>query len=141
MSREKSDQILKLMVKNFFIQKEVTSTLMMDSLCSGLEALVGQTNGESGKGNAEEQTVPIVSMENDMFVLVDDVLLLLERAVLEPFPPKNEKGPRDHTNVSCIIAILETLCKHVKRLLPSYFYHSLFISGWRRHERGFHSAR
>uniref|UniRef100_A0A3Q7GWG1 Uncharacterized protein n=2 Tax=Solanum lycopersicum TaxID=4081 RepID=A0A3Q7GWG1_SOLLC len=98
MSREKSDQILKLMVKNFFIQKEVTSTLMMDSLCSGLEALVGQTNGESGKGNAEEQTVPIVSMENDMFVLVDDVLLLLERAVLEPFPPKNEKGPRDHTN-------------------------------------------
>ncbi|XP_015077427.1 TNF receptor-associated factor homolog 1a [Solanum pennellii] len=98
MLREKSDQILKLMVKNFFIQKEVTSTLMMDSLCSGLEALVGQTNGESGKGNAEEQTVPIVSMENDMFVLVDDVLLLLERAVLEPFPPKNEKGPRDHTN-------------------------------------------
>ncbi|WMV34147.1 hypothetical protein MTR67_027532 [Solanum verrucosum] len=101
MSREKSDQILKLVIKNFFIEKEVTSTLVMDSLYSGLKALVGQTNGKSGKGkhlDAEEQTVPIVSMENDMFVLVDDVLLLLERAVLEPLPPKGDKGPQNHTN-------------------------------------------
>ncbi|KAK4718565.1 hypothetical protein R3W88_016903 [Solanum pinnatisectum] len=101
MSREKSDQILKLLVKNFFIEKEVTSTLVMDSLYSGLKALVDQTNGKTGKRkhlDAEEQTVPIVSMENDMFVLVDDVLLLLERAVLEPFPPKDEKGPQNHTN-------------------------------------------
>ncbi|KAL3334701.1 hypothetical protein AABB24_031098 [Solanum stoloniferum] len=101
MSREKSDQILKLLVKNFFIEKEVTSTLVMDSLYSGLKALVGQTDGKTGKRkhlDAEEQRVPIVSMENDMFVLVDDVLLLLERAVLETFPPKDEKGPQNHTN-------------------------------------------
>ncbi|KAM7279184.1 hypothetical protein ACFE04_006318 [Oxalis oulophora] len=42
MSREKSDVILKLVVKHFFIEKEVTSTLVMDSLYSGLKALEGQ---------------------------------------------------------------------------------------------------
>ncbi|KAL3334704.1 hypothetical protein AABB24_031099 [Solanum stoloniferum] len=98
MSREKSDRILKMVVKNFFIEKEVTSTLVMDSLYSGLKALVDQSNGQTGKGkhlDAVEQTVPIVYLEKDMFVLVDDVLLLLERAVLEPLPPKDEKGPQN----------------------------------------------
>lgn len=110
MSREKSDRILKMVVKNFFLEKEVTSTLVMDSLYSGLKALVGQTKGQTGKGkylDAEEQTVPIVSMENDMFVLVDDILILLERAVLEPLPAKDEKGPQNRTKVSCIIAFLK----------------------------------
>ncbi|XP_049373159.1 TNF receptor-associated factor homolog 1a-like isoform X1 [Solanum verrucosum] len=100
MSREKSDRILKMVVKNFFIEKEVTSTLVMDSLYSGLKALVDQSNGQTGKGkhlDAVEQTVPIVYLEKDMFVLVDDVLLLLERAVLEPLPPKDEKGPQNRT--------------------------------------------
>nr|GMD29149.1 MATH domain-containing protein At5g43560-like isoform X1 [Ipomoea batatas] len=36
-------------------------------------------------------------MEKDMFILVDDVLLLLERASLEPLPPKDEKGPQNRT--------------------------------------------
>ncbi|KAK6786859.1 hypothetical protein RDI58_015384 [Solanum bulbocastanum] len=100
MSREKSDRLLKMVVKNFFIEKEVTSTLVMDSLCTGLKALVDQSNGQTGKGkhlDAVEQTVPIVYLEKDMFVLVDDVLLLLERAVLEPLPPKDEKGPQNRT--------------------------------------------
>ncbi|TMW96306.1 hypothetical protein EJD97_007593 [Solanum chilense] len=100
MSREKSDRILKMVVKNFFIEKEVTSTLVMDSLYSGLKALVDQTNGQTGKEkhlDAVEQTVPIVYLEKDMFVLVDDVLLLLERAVLEPLPPKDERGPQNRT--------------------------------------------
>nr|GMD75496.1 TNF receptor-associated factor homolog 1A-like [Ipomoea batatas] len=34
-------------------------------------------------------------MEKDMFVLVEDVLLLLERAALEQLPPKDEKGPQN----------------------------------------------
>ncbi|KAM3308886.1 hypothetical protein P3S67_010630 [Capsicum chacoense] len=87
MSREKSDWILKMVVKSFFIEKEVTSTLVMDSWYSRLKALVGHAKGQRGKGkhlDAEEQTIPIVSMEKDMFVLVDDVLLLLEKAALEP---------------------------------------------------------
>lgn len=107
MSREKTDSILKVVVKHFFIEKEVTSTLVMDSLYSGLKALEGQTN-KSKKGrakllDAEEMPAPIVRVEKDMFVLVDDVLLLLERAALEPLPPKDEKGPQNRTKVSCWI--------------------------------------
>ncbi|XP_022721766.1 MATH domain-containing protein At5g43560-like isoform X2 [Durio zibethinus] len=100
MSREKIDMILKVVVKHFFIEKEVTSTLVMDSLYSGLKALEGQSKGKIAKSkllDAEEMPAPIVSMDKDMFVLVDDVLLLLERAALEPLPPKDEKGPQNRT--------------------------------------------
>ncbi|XVE81777.1 hypothetical protein DITRI_Ditri15bG0093200 [Diplodiscus trichospermus] len=100
MSREKTDMILKVVVKHFFIEKEVTSTLVMDSLYSGLKALEGQSKGKKVKSNlldAEEMPAPIVRVEKDVFVLVDDVLLLLERAALEPLPPKDDKGPQNRT--------------------------------------------
>ncbi|KAK7279202.1 hypothetical protein RJT34_24248 [Clitoria ternatea] len=100
MSREKTDVILKVVVKHFFIEKEVTSTLVMDSLYSGLKALEGQTKSKKGRAklsDAEEMPAPIVRAEKDMFVLVDDVLLLLERAAIEPLPPKDEKGPQNRT--------------------------------------------
>ncbi|PWA69015.1 TRAF-like superfamily protein [Artemisia annua] len=99
MSKEKSDTILKIIVKQFFIEKEVTSTLVMDSLYSGLKALEGQSQTKTkkvkGKSDAEEVPIPVVRMETDTFILVDDVLLLLERAALEPLPPKDEKGPQN----------------------------------------------
>ncbi|KAK3190271.1 hypothetical protein Dsin_029832 [Dipteronia sinensis] len=100
MSREKTDVILKVVVKHFFIENEVTSTLVMDSLYSGLKALEGQFKGKKGRTkllDAEDTPAPIVHVDNDMFVLVDDVLLLLERAALEPLPPKDEKGPQNRT--------------------------------------------
>ncbi|XP_022154806.1 MATH domain-containing protein At5g43560-like isoform X2 [Momordica charantia] len=100
MSREKTDTILKVVVKHFFIEKEVTSTLVMDSLYSGLKALEGHTKCKKGKAkllDAEEMPAPIVHIEKDTFVLVDDVLLLLERASMEPLPPKDEKGPQNRT--------------------------------------------
>ncbi|CAI0559208.1 unnamed protein product [Linum tenue] len=100
MSREKMDVILKVVVKHFFIEKEVTSTLVMDSLYSGLKALEGQTKNKKGRVkllDAEEIPAPIVRVEKDTFVLVDDVLLLLERAAMEPLPPKDEKGPQNRT--------------------------------------------
>ncbi|GLT99457.1 hypothetical protein SLE2022_168950 [Rubroshorea leprosula] len=100
MSREKTDMILKVVVKHFFIEKEVTSTLVMDSLYSGLKALEGQSKRKKGKSKSletEEMPAPIVHVEKDMFVLVDDVLVLLERAALEPLPPKEEKGPQNRT--------------------------------------------
>ncbi|XP_016491806.2 TNF receptor-associated factor homolog 1a isoform X1 [Nicotiana tabacum] len=100
MSKERSDSILKVVVKIFFVEKEVTSTLVMDSLYSGLKSLEGQIMGKKGKAkysDADEQLVPIVRMEKNMFVLVDDVLLLLESAALEPLPPKDEKGPQNRT--------------------------------------------
>ncbi|KAK4388204.1 TNF receptor-associated factor1a, partial [Sesamum angolense] len=100
MSREKTESILKVVVKHFFIEKEVTSTLVMDSLYSGLKALEGQNKVKKSKGKyleAEDLPVPVVRTEKDMFVLVDDVLLLLERAAMEPLPPKDEKGPQNRT--------------------------------------------
>ncbi|KAJ4969447.1 hypothetical protein NE237_016148 [Protea cynaroides] len=100
MSREKTDVILKIVVKHFFIEKEVTSTLVMDSLYSGLKALEGQSKSKKGRAKQlenEEIPAPIVRVEKDIFVLADDVLLLLERAALEPLPPKDEKGPQNRT--------------------------------------------
>ena len=100
MSQEKTDVILKVVVKHFFIEKEVTSTLVMDSLYSGLKALEGHTTSKKGTAkllDVEELPAPIVCVEKDMFVLVDDVLLLLERAAIEPLPPKDEKGPQNRT--------------------------------------------
>ncbi|KAJ1391833.1 TRAF-like, partial [Sesbania bispinosa] len=67
---------------------------------SGLKALEGQGKCKKGRVkllDAEESPAPIVRSEKDMFVLVDDVLLLLERAAIEPLPPKDEKGPQNRT--------------------------------------------
>ncbi|XP_068649662.1 TNF receptor-associated factor homolog 1b-like isoform X2 [Aristolochia californica] len=102
MSRDKTDAILKVVVKHFFIEKEVTSTLVMDSLYSGLKALESHSNSKTKKGRVksgdiEEIPAPIVCVEKEMFVLVDDVLVLLERAAMEPLPPKDDKGPQNRT--------------------------------------------
>ncbi|KAF7139791.1 hypothetical protein RHSIM_Rhsim06G0109500 [Rhododendron simsii] len=43
--------------------------------------------------DAKDSSVPTIHIEDDMFILVDDVLLLLKRAALEPLPPKDDKGP------------------------------------------------
>ena len=104
MSREKIDVILKAVVKHFFIEKEITSTFVMDSLYSGLNALKDHTMCKKGRLKlleAEEMPAPMVRVEKDMFVLVDDVLLLLERAAMDLLPPKDEKGPQNRTKVSC----------------------------------------
>ncbi|XXG67130.1 hypothetical protein AAC387_Pa06g0545 [Persea americana] len=98
MSRDKTDAILKDVVKSFFIEKEVTSTLVMDSLYSGLRALEAQNKNKKGMVKSvemEEIPAPIVFVEKDMFVLADDVLLLLQRAANEPLPPKDDKGPQN----------------------------------------------
>ncbi|XP_058105591.1 TNF receptor-associated factor homolog 1a-like isoform X2 [Magnolia sinica] len=107
MSREKTDSILKVVVKHFFVEKEVASTLVMDSLYSGLKALECQSKNKKERAKLvemEEMPAPIVCVEEDTFVLADDVLVLLERAALEPLPPKDEKGPQSQNrtkDVSC----------------------------------------
>lgn len=98
MCREKRDDILRIIVKQTFIEKEVTSTLVMDSLYSGLRALEDESKGKIGSSkilNIEELAAPIVHVENGMFVLVDDFLKLLERTAIEPFPPKDDKGSQN----------------------------------------------
>lgn len=137
MSREKMDVIQKLVVKHFFINKNVTSPLVMDFLFKGLNYLVLDTNKEKiiltiskqivrllkddsdASENilktledepkkeiafaAKELAVPIVSVDNDMFVLADDAMLLLEKAVLEPFP--DERVPPNRIEVSFTLFI------------------------------------
>lgn len=99
MSRDKTDAVLKEAVKNFFIEKEVLSTLVMDSLHSGLRALKSQSKIRKPRASAlekDELPAPVIFIEKDMFVLADDVFRLLERASLEfprlPLPSKEDKG-------------------------------------------------
>ncbi|KAI3868545.1 hypothetical protein MKX03_035718 [Papaver bracteatum] len=98
MYREKTDVILKVVVKQFFVEKEVTSTLVMESLYSV------NTAGEKVM-DAAESRAPIVCVENGIFILVDDVLLLIERAALEVLPLKDEKGPQNPTKVAGVLLI------------------------------------
>lgn len=97
MSRDKTEAILKVVVKHFFIEKEVTSTLVMDSLYSGLKALECQSKNKGSTKilEVEELSMPFVHVEKDTFSLTDDVLLLLERVALEPILPKDEKGSQN----------------------------------------------
>jgi hypothetical protein len=95
--------ILKAVVKRFFNEKEVTSTLVMDALYSGCKALDYQSRNKKEKVNGvdmEETTDPVVWVDKDAFVLAGDVLLLLERVVSETLPPyKDDKGPQNRTKV------------------------------------------
>nr|CAB3474429.1 unnamed protein product [Digitaria exilis] len=88
MSREKSEIILKTAVKHFFLEKEVTSTLVMDALYTGLKALEGHSNGKKGtvtSMNLEELPAPMVHLDMDMFVLAGDFIALVKRAASESF--------------------------------------------------------
>ncbi|WOL19648.1 MATH domain-containing protein [Canna indica] len=88
MSRDKTDAILKV-VKHFFIEKEVTSTLVMDSLYSGLKALEYQSKIIKGRAklvDLEELPPPMIHVDKDLFVLADDVILLIERVVSDSLP-------------------------------------------------------
>ncbi|XP_042408465.1 TNF receptor-associated factor homolog 1b-like [Zingiber officinale] len=105
MSRDKTDAILKVIVKHFFIEKEVTSTLVMDSLYSGLKALELQSKnliGRSKSADLEELPAPVVHVNKDVSVLTDDILLLIERVVSDflpnqPLPSKDDKCLQNRT--------------------------------------------
>lgn len=106
MARDKTDVILKIVVKHFFIEKEVASTLIMDSLYTGLRVLESQSKLKKLRANLldnEKSPAPLIFIEDDTFVLADDVFLLLERAALElvhlPLPSKEERGLPSRTKV------------------------------------------
>ncbi|KAK6911354.1 MATH/TRAF domain [Dillenia turbinata] len=104
MSREKMDVILRVLVKHFFMEKEVTSTLVMDSLFGGLKVLESESGCKKERVaslDSLETAFPIVHIEDDMFVLSGDVLLLLSKAAVVPLPPKEEKGPQNRTKDGC----------------------------------------
>ncbi|XP_074587115.1 TNF receptor-associated factor homolog 1a-like isoform X2 [Curcuma longa] len=105
MSRDKTDAILKVVVKHFFIEKEVTSTLVMDSLYSGLKSLEYQSKNMKGTaklGESAELPAPMVHIDQDFFVLADDIIILIERVVSDslsqqPLPSKDDKYSQNRT--------------------------------------------
>jgi len=111
MSREKSDIILKIVVKHFFVEKDVTSTLVMDALYTGLKALEACSNGKKGTVTSmdlEELSAPMVHVDMDMFVLAGDFITLLERAALEPLScqslsQKDDKCSQTRAKVGIVI--------------------------------------
>ncbi|CAM8980307.1 unnamed protein product [Rhodiola kirilowii] len=86
MSSENRDIILGRILKQFFVGNEVTSILVLDSLYFGMKALQGHYS------YANE--APIARVEKEVFVLADDVVPIIERVVLKPLLPKDEKGPQ-----------------------------------------------
>ncbi|KAF7145190.1 hypothetical protein RHSIM_Rhsim04G0126200 [Rhododendron simsii] len=77
--------------------------LPLEGQAKSKNALEGQAKSKNGREkseDAEDSPVSIVRIEEDMFILVDDVLTLLERAALEPLPPKDDKGPQNRMKVS-----------------------------------------
>jgi hypothetical protein len=110
MSREKTDTILKVLVKHFFVEKEVTSTLVMDSMYTSLKALEYQMSGKKGSikvSDLEELSAPMIHIDMDMFVLAGDVIALIKRAASEPLPcqplaPKDDKTSQNRMKVGTI---------------------------------------
>ena len=82
LASEKADVLLKGIVKRFFNEKEVTSTLVMDALCCGCQALdIGSSSAEDAcKQFVKGRSVWLSSSQNKCSIATDDLLSVLERA-------------------------------------------------------------
>ncbi|OEL35590.1 MATH domain-containing protein [Dichanthelium oligosanthes] len=100
LTRENTGTILRVMVKHFFVEKEVPSTLLMDSLYAGLKVMkqVCKNSEETvniqwpGEDDSWSTPMVIIDKDNDMFVLADDPILLLERVALLDSGPHQRTG-------------------------------------------------
>eukprot|EP00850_Spirogloea_muscicola_P000645 SM000002S05725 [mRNA] locus=s2:1806044:1813333:- [translate_table: standard] len=101
LAQEKMEVILKAVVKRFFNEKEVTSTLVMDALYSGSRSLdnSNQTSRRKAAITADEDlSAPVVWVDKECFVLAGDIMSLIERAAHESIPLyKDDKGPQNRT--------------------------------------------
>lgn len=138
MSREKMDVVLNVAAKIFFVLRQGTSTLMMDSLYSGWKTIEEETKKKKNRqvqmDNVELPAgpAPIVSVDQDMFVLVDDLLVLMKRTVMAPLIPiKEEKGSQNPSKVS-ITRYLFIMCGCA---LIVFFLNLLSESRWGMLER------
>ena len=91
---DKADGILKGLVKQFFNEKEVTSTLVMDALFSGLKQAEEHSRSYSeGKGAGPDgPPLVLIKPERNTFSLHGDLLEVAERVNKDFIPaPKEEK--------------------------------------------------
>ncbi|KAF7150378.1 hypothetical protein RHSIM_Rhsim02G0033300 [Rhododendron simsii] len=80
MSRERTGVILRVIGTQFFIDKEVTSTLVIDSLSGGLKAIEGLTKSKKVSEklvDAHELLVPVVRIEKVIFNAAVIALLIV----------------------------------------------------------------
>ncbi|KAG2262079.1 hypothetical protein Bca52824_069158 [Brassica carinata] len=103
--QRKMDVVLNLAARIFFVMRQGTSTLMMDSLYSGWKAIEGQTKKKISRQRQMDNVelpaapAPIVSVDQDMFVLVDDLLPLMQRTVFAPSRIKEVNGSQNPSKV------------------------------------------
>ena len=100
------DVVLNIAAKFFFVLRQGTSTLMMDSLYSGWKTIEDETKKKKNRQRQMDNVelpagpAPIVSVDQDMFVLVDDLLVLMKRTVMAPLSIKEENGSQNPSKVS-----------------------------------------
>ena len=82
LASEKADVLLKGIVKRFFNEKEVTSTLVMDALCCGCQALdIGSSSAEDARKQfTKGRSVWLSASQNKCSIATDDLVSVLERA-------------------------------------------------------------
>ncbi|GMH40925.1 hypothetical protein BSKO_08829 [Bryopsis sp. KO-2023] len=89
------DVILKGVVKRFFNEKEVTSTLVMDALFCGCRQLEEQSRmWFQGKLGRNDDPNIVIDAHQGVFLVAGDVIRVLERAANETIPPcgRDEKA-------------------------------------------------
>ncbi|KAK9834319.1 hypothetical protein WJX81_006825 [Elliptochloris bilobata] len=90
------EAVLKGVVKRFFNEKEVTSTLVMDALYSGCKQLEEASRlADAKKAKKAGAGTVVVSAERGTWSLAGDVLALLERVACESIPPFRDDKAAD----------------------------------------------
>jgi flagellar biosynthesis GTPase FlhF len=92
LASEVAAPVLKGLVRRFFNEKEVTSTLVMDALHCGAKALEAAARNPEGtvpggEGGAVARPTVLIDEDRGMFYVPGDVIAALERAAAEPIPP------------------------------------------------------
>ncbi len=89
---EKADGILKGLVKQFFNEKEVTSTLVMDALYSGCKQVEEHSRLYMEGKSPEGPPLVLIKAERNAFALLGDLLDLADRVCKDFIPvAKDEK--------------------------------------------------
>ncbi|DBA98109.1 hypothetical protein WJX77_011749 [Trebouxia sp. C0004] len=99
--QHKGSDMLKGLVKRFFNEKEVTSTLVMDALFSGCKQVEEASRAGIGpKGKRRVLSPPVViNADKNMYALGQDVLAVLDNACQETVPMLRDEKASDALTV------------------------------------------
>eukprot|EP00232_Nephroselmis_pyriformis_P007884 CAMPEP_0182889078 /NCGR_PEP_ID=MMETSP0034_2-20130328/21819_1 /TAXON_ID=156128 /ORGANISM="Nephroselmis pyriformis, Strain CCMP717" /LENGTH=502 /DNA_ID=CAMNT_0025022547 /DNA_START=107 /DNA_END=1612 /DNA_ORIENTATION=+ len=133
LGRERADVILKAIVKRFFNEKEVTSTLVMDALYSGCKALDEAAGRPGAAGAVAGQLVASggavsVSEEKNVFTIQGDILQILERAATESIPAYRDEREGDDFGKDSVERDERRLAELGKRTVEMFVLTHLFTN-------------